>query len=52
MTHVKICRISSSDAVDAAGPHAVDVRSGVRTGGRLDPAKLTRFVAAVSVAGS
>jgi phosphoribosylanthranilate isomerase len=35
------------EAIDAVGPWGVDVCSGVRTAGRLDPEKLATFVAAV-----
>ena len=34
------------EAIDTVGPFALDVCSGVRTGGRLDPAKLTAFFTA------
>lgn len=36
-----------AEAVRTVGPHGVDLCSGVRTGGRLDAAKLERFVAAL-----
>ena len=36
-----------ADAVRTVRPFGVDVCSGVRTGGKLDPAKLSRFVEAV-----
>ena len=36
-----------ADAIAAVHPFALDVCSGVRTNGHLDPAKLTRFFAAV-----
>jgi phosphoribosylanthranilate isomerase len=36
------------EAIRAAGPFAVDLCSGVRTGGALDAAKLARFVRAVA----
>jgi len=35
------------DAIARVGPHGVDICSGVRTNGKLDREKLTRFVAAV-----
>lgn len=35
-------------AVQTVRPFAVDLCSGVRTAGRLDPAKLTEFVEAVT----
>jgi len=35
------------DAIRTVRPFGVDVCSGVRTEGRLDPAKLARFVRAV-----
>jgi len=35
------------EAIDAVRPYGVDVCSGVRTAGPLDPAKVTAFVAAV-----
>lgn len=34
-------------AIEQVRPYGVDVCSGVRTGGRLDPAKVTAFMAAV-----
>ncbi len=34
-------------AIDEVGPWGVDLCNGVRTGGRLDAAKLDRFMAAV-----
>lgn len=39
-----------AQAIKSVAPFAVDVCSGVRTNGRLDPAKLGRFVAAVRAA--
>jgi len=39
-----------AEAVEAVGPFALDVCSGVRTDGALDEAKLTRFFAAVAAA--
>lgn len=36
-----------AEAVEAVGPFALDVCSGVRTGGALDPGKLDRFFAAL-----
>ena len=38
------------DAIARVRPHGVDICSGVRTGGRLDPAKLATFFAAVLAA--
>ncbi|HET7293864.1 MAG TPA: phosphoribosylanthranilate isomerase [Vicinamibacteria bacterium] len=35
-----------SEAIEAVGPFALDICTGVRTGGRLDAAKLERFMAA------
>ncbi len=40
-----------AEAIDAVGPFALDVCSGVRTEGRLDEEKLGRFFAAVAAAG-
>lgn len=37
-----------ADAVAQVGPHGLDVCSGVRSAGRLDPDKLSRFVAAMA----
>ena len=34
-------------AIEAVGPHGLDVCSGLRVGGRLDPARLDAFAAAV-----
>jgi phosphoribosylanthranilate isomerase len=39
-------------AIDEVGPFGLDVCSGVRTDGRLDAAKLSRFFAAVRIAGA
>ena len=39
-----------ADAIQQVGPFGVDLCSGVRTDGRLDPAKLARFLAAVAEA--
>ncbi len=36
------------DAIRSVGPFGVDLCSGVRTGGSLDPAKLERFMAGVA----
>lgn len=41
-----------AEAVEAVGPFALDVCSGVRTEGRLDEEKLARFVAAMPAKGS
>ncbi|HEY7513971.1 MAG TPA: phosphoribosylanthranilate isomerase, partial [Vicinamibacteria bacterium] len=38
------------EAIEAVGPFALDVCSGVRTDGRLDEEKLGRFFAAVAAA--
>lgn len=43
---------NAAEAVAAVGPFALDVCSGVRTGGRLDGAKLAAFMRAVQAAGS
>jgi len=40
-----------ANAIRTVGPHGVDVCSGVRTNGSLDPRKLERFVEAVRQAG-
>jgi len=40
-----------AEAIDAVGPFALDVCTGVRTEGRLDEEKLARFVAALQAAG-
>jgi phosphoribosylanthranilate isomerase len=40
-----------AEAIAAVRPHGVDVCSGVRTAGRLDPRKLAAFVTAVERAG-
>ena len=40
--------LNVAEAISAVGPFGVDVCSGVRTNGRLDEAKLTRFLLAVS----
>lgn len=37
-----------ADAIRAVRPHGIDLCSGVRTDGRLDPSKLARLVAAMS----
>jgi phosphoribosylanthranilate isomerase len=39
-----------AEAIAAVAPHGVDICSGVRTGGRLDAAKLQAFMQAVSAA--
>ena len=39
------------EAIESVRPFAVDVCTGLRTGGALDPAKLERFVTAVRAAG-
>jgi phosphoribosylanthranilate isomerase len=39
-----------AEAVAAVQPHGLDLCSGVRTGGHLDPAKLRAFMAAVATA--
>jgi phosphoribosylanthranilate isomerase len=39
-----------AEAIDRVGPFGLDVCSGVRTDGRLDPVKLERFFAAVAAA--
>jgi phosphoribosylanthranilate isomerase len=36
-----------AEAIAAVGPHGVDVCSGVRTDGKLDPVKLRAFMQAV-----
>ena len=41
-----------AQAIDEVGPFALDVCTGVRTGGRLDEPKLVRFVSAAYAAGS
>jgi phosphoribosylanthranilate isomerase len=38
---------NAAAAIDAVRPHGLDLCSGVRTGGALDPVKLARFMAAV-----
>jgi len=40
-----------AEAIAAVRPHGVDVCSGVRTAGRLDPRKLAAFVTAVERGG-
>jgi phosphoribosylanthranilate isomerase len=40
-----------ADAIAQVRPFGVDVCSGVRTNGRLDPAKVTAFIAAAATAG-
>lgn len=42
--------LNVAEAIRTANPHGVDVCTGVRTEGKLDPAKLDAFVAAVRAA--
>ena len=37
-----------AEAIETVGPFGVDLCSGVRTNGKLDPAKLTRFFGAIN----
>ncbi len=42
---------NAAEAIGAVRPFALDVCSGVRSSGKLDPGKLTQFLAAVNAAG-